>query len=185
MTRAVVFVHGGPGGGCDKSDSKYFDPAVYRIVLFDQRGSGRSMPHASLEENNTWELVADLELLRTSLGVDKWLVFGGSWGSTLSLAYAQKHTDRVLGLVLRGIFTLRREELLWFYRTSPIPSLERQKSLTRSRGGGIVHLSRGLGAVRRQHSRGGARRHDGRLLQAADGRRRGGEAEVCDLVGNV
>ena len=111
-------MHGGPGGGCDKQDSKYFNPDIYKIVLFDQRGSGRSLPHAELEENTTWYLLDDMELLRSALNIDKWVVFGGSWGSTLSLAYAQKHTDRVLGLILRGIFTLRRQELLWFYRAN-------------------------------------------------------------------
>ena len=113
-------MHGGPGGGCDKQDSKYFDPDIYKIVLFDQRGSGRSLPHAELEENTTWNLVDDMELLRSALNIDKWVVFGGSWGSTLSLAYAQKHTERVLGLILRGIFTLRRQELLWFYRANTL-----------------------------------------------------------------
>lgn len=113
----VVYLHGGPGGGIDSSDRLYFDPSHYRSVLFDQRGSGRSTPHASLEENTTWHLVADIERLREHLGIDKWIVFGGSWGSTLSLAYAEAHPDRCLGLVLRGIFTLRREELLFYYQS--------------------------------------------------------------------
>lgn len=95
---------------------QYFDPSHYRSVLFDQRGSGKSTPHASLEENTTWHLVEDIEKLREHLGIDKWIVFGGSWGSTLSLAYSETHPDRCLGLILRGIFTLRREELLWFYQ---------------------------------------------------------------------
>lgn len=112
----VVFLHGGPGGGCNPEDRQFFDPQHYRIILFDQRGAGRSTPHASLVDNTTWYLVEDIETLRTTLGVDKWLVFGGSWGSTLALAYAQKHTERVAGLILRGIFTLRRRELEWFYQ---------------------------------------------------------------------
>jgi proline iminopeptidase len=95
---------------------QYFDPAHYRSILFDQRGSGKSTPHASLEDNTTWSLVSDIEKIREHLGVEKWIVFGGSWGSTLSLAYSQKHPDRCLGLILRGIFTLKREELLWFYQ---------------------------------------------------------------------
>ena len=95
---------------------RYHDPARYRIVLFDQRGCGRSLPHASLEANTTWHLVADMERLRTHLGIERWQLFGGSWGSTLSLAYAQTHPDRVSELVLRGIFLLRREELAWFYQ---------------------------------------------------------------------
>ncbi|EMR62227.1 putative proline iminopeptidase protein [Eutypa lata UCREL1] len=112
----VVYLHGGPGGGIEESDRQYFDPSHYRSVLFDQRGSGKSTPHASLEENTTWHLVEDIEKLRKHLGIDRWIVFGGSWGSTLSLAYAETHPDRCLGLILRGIFTLRREELLWFYQ---------------------------------------------------------------------
>jgi proline iminopeptidase len=112
----VVFVHGGPGGGTEESDRGYFDPAVYRSVLFDQRGCGKSTPPAELEENTTWHLVSDMEKLREELNIDKWIVFGGSWGSTLALAYAEKHPDRCIGLILRGIFTLRRKELLWFYQ---------------------------------------------------------------------
>lgn len=116
----AVFVHGGPGGGCSPDHSRVFDPERYRIVLFDQRGCGRSLPHAGepeadLSANTTWHLVADMEALREHLGVERWLVFGGSWGSTLSLAYAQTHPERVLALVLRGIFTLRRRELDWYY----------------------------------------------------------------------
>ncbi|PWC07735.1 prolyl aminopeptidase [Mycetocola zhujimingii] len=118
--KPVVFLHGGPGGGTTPSQRRVFDPDKYRIVLFDQRGCGKSTPHASapeadLETNTTWHLVADIEKLREHLGVDTWQVFGGSWGSSLALAYAQTHTDRVSELVLRGIFTLRQVELDWFY----------------------------------------------------------------------
>ncbi|KAK6849721.1 prolyl aminopeptidase serine peptidase [Apiospora arundinis] len=112
----ILYLHGGPGGGIDDTDRQYFDPAHYRSVLFDQRGSGKSVPHASLEENTTWHLVGDIEKLREHLGIEKWIVFGGSWGSTLTLAYAESHPDRCLGLIIRGIFTLRREELLWYYQ---------------------------------------------------------------------
>ncbi|BGP54193.1 hypothetical protein JCM8202_001327 [Rhodotorula sphaerocarpa] len=112
----VLFVHGGPGGGCDHKDAQRFDPQVYRIVLVDQRGSGESLPPSELKENTTWDLVEDMEKVRKHLGIDKWHVFGGSWGSTLSLAYAQTHTDRVKSLTLRGIFTLRRAELDFFYQ---------------------------------------------------------------------
>ena len=112
----VVFLHGGPGGGTVPDYRRFFDPSAYRIVLFDQRGSGRSTPHASLEENTTWHLVADIERLREHLGVESWVVFGGSWGSTLALAYAQKHPERVRALVLRGIFLCRPEEIRWFYQ---------------------------------------------------------------------
>jgi proline iminopeptidase len=114
--KAVVFLHGGPGGGTEPKHRRYFDPAVYRIVLFDQRGCGRSTPFASLEDNTTWDLVSDIEKLRTHLGIEKWQVFGGSWGSTLALAYAETHPARVSELVLRGIFLLRREEIQWFYQ---------------------------------------------------------------------
>ncbi|MET0378364.1 MAG: prolyl aminopeptidase [Spongiibacteraceae bacterium] len=112
----VLFVHGGPGGGCTPKHRCFFDPTVYRIILFDQRGSGRSTPHAELNGNNTDALVADIERLREFLGVDKWLLFGGSWGSTLSLVYAERFPERVLGLILRGIFLCRRQDLLWFYQ---------------------------------------------------------------------
>jgi len=114
--KPVVFLHGGPGGGCTPTQRRLFDPDKYRILLFDQRGCGRSTPYASLEANTTWHLVADIERLRQMIGVDKWMVFGGSWGSTLALAYAQEHPERVTELVLRGIFTLRRSELLWYYQ---------------------------------------------------------------------
>jgi proline iminopeptidase len=114
--KPAVFVHGGPGAGSSPSARGFFDPRRYRIVLFDQRGCGRSRPHASLEDNTTWHLVADMEALRRHLGIERWLVFGGSWGSTLALAYAQKHPKRVSELVLRGIFMLRKAEIDWFYQ---------------------------------------------------------------------
>jgi len=119
--KPVVFLHGGPGAGCSANHRRLFDPDRYRIVLFDQRNCGRSTPHASAAEvdlsaNTTWHLVADMEALREYLGIDRWQVFGGSWGSALALAYAQRHRDRVSELVVRGIFTLRRSELLWFYQ---------------------------------------------------------------------
>lgn len=112
----VVFVHGGPGAGCDSLSRRFFNPNRYRIVTFDQRGSGRSTPYASLENNTTWHLVDDLERIREHLGIDKWVLFGGSWGSTLALAYAQKHPERVLGLILRGIFLCRQQDFDWFYQ---------------------------------------------------------------------
>ena len=112
----VAIVHGGPGGGSNATMRRYHDPARYRIVLFDQRGCGRSTPHASLDANTTWHLVADMERLRRHLGIDRWQLFGGSWGSTLALAYAESHPERVTDMVLRGIFLLRRAELLWFYQ---------------------------------------------------------------------
>src|SRR5262249_30671776 len=137
--KKAVFLHGGPGGGLDADYRRYFDPKRWHVSLFDQRGSGRSTPHAELRENTTWDLVADIERLREHLRIDKWVVFGGSWGSTLALAYAQKHPDRCTALVLRGIFLLRRKELLWFYQEGaswlfpdawdeylkPIPEVER------------------------------------------------------------
>ncbi|MFC3303420.1 prolyl aminopeptidase [Parvularcula lutaonensis] len=137
--KPVVVCHGGPGGGSTPSMRRYFDPELYHIILFDQRGCGRSMPHAELRENSTWDLVADMEQLRQKLGIVRWQVFGGSWGSTLALAYALTHPTRVSELVLRGIFTLRKQELLWFYQeganwiypeawedfTAPIPEAER------------------------------------------------------------
>ncbi len=114
--KPAIFVHGGPGGGTGPAQRRFWDPAHYRIVLLDQRGCGRSTPHASLENNTTWDLVADLERLREHLGIERWQVFGGSWGSTLSLAYAQAHPSRVTELVLRGIFLLRRAEVDWYYQ---------------------------------------------------------------------
>lgn len=111
----VVFVHGGPGGGCSPWNRRLFHPDFWRVILFDQRGCGRSTPFASLHENTTADLIADMERLRVHLGVERWLVFGGSWGSTLALAYAQAHPDRVTGLVLRGVFLASRPELQWFY----------------------------------------------------------------------
>ncbi len=137
--KPVVLLHGGPGGGCSPKMRRFHDPANYRIVLFDQRGAGRSTPHADLVDNTTWHLVADIEQLRTKLGIERWQVFGGSWGSTLALAYAQKHPQRVTELILRGIFMLRRWELEWFYQEgtsrlfpdawehflAPIPEVER------------------------------------------------------------
>ncbi|MCI5047305.1 MAG: prolyl aminopeptidase [Aquisalinus sp.] len=140
----VVVCHGGPGGGTSPSMRRYFDPAKYRIILFDQRGCGRSTPHAELRENTTWHLIEDMERLRAHLDVEEWLVFGGSWGSTLALTYAQTHPARVSGLVLRGIFTLRQDEIDWFYQEgaswifpdawekfiAPIPEGERNDLLT-------------------------------------------------------
>ena len=114
--KPVVLLHGGPGAGCNEKMRRFHDPAKYRIILFDQRGAGRSTPHADLTDNSTWHLVADIEKLREVLGVERWQVFGGSWGSTLALAYAQAHPQRVTELVLRGIFMLRRWELEWFYQ---------------------------------------------------------------------
>lgn len=114
--KPAVVCHGGPGGGTTPSMRRYFNPEKYRIVLFDQRGCGKSTPNAELEGNTTWDLVADMEKLRRHLDISKWQVFGGSWGSTLALAYAETHPERVTELVLRGIFTLRRSELLWFYQ---------------------------------------------------------------------
>ena len=135
----VVFLHGGPGAGCEPGHRRFFDPARYRIVLFDQRGSGRSTPHADLVDNTTWDLVADCERIRAALGIERWMVFGGSWGSTLALAYAQTHPERVLALVLRGVFLCREAEIRWFYQEganwvfpdwwedfiAPIPAAER------------------------------------------------------------
>lgn len=115
--KPVVFLHGGPGGGIVPNQRRFFDPDVYRILLFDQRGCGRSTPHACLEANTTWDLVADIERLRDHFGIDRWQVFGGSWGSTLALAYAESHPKRVTELVLRGIFLMRRQDIDWFYRS--------------------------------------------------------------------
>jgi proline iminopeptidase len=114
--KPVVFLHGGPGAGTSPDHRRFFDPDVYRIVLFDQRGCGKSTPHASIEENTTWDLVSDIELIREKLKIDRWQVFGGSWGSTLALSYATKHPERISELVLRGIFLARRKELEWFYQ---------------------------------------------------------------------
>ncbi len=112
----VVFLHGGPGGGLIPMYRQFFDPEYYQVILFDQRGAGRSTPHAELRENTTWDLVADIETLREKFEIEKWFVFGGSWGSTLSLAYGETHPDRCFGLILRGIFLTRRKELEWFYQ---------------------------------------------------------------------
>ncbi|MEL6914315.1 MAG: prolyl aminopeptidase [Pseudomonadota bacterium] len=111
----VVVLHGGPGGGCSPAMRRYFDPSKYRVVLFDQRGCGRSRPHASVEANTTWHLVRDIELIRETLGINRWIVFGGSWGATLSLIYAQTHPVRAAALVLRGVFLMTPAELDWFY----------------------------------------------------------------------
>ena len=146
--KPVVFLHGGPGGGTNPKCRRFFDPAVYRIVLFDQRGCGKSTPHAELTDNTTWHLVSDIERLREHLGITQWQVFGGSWGSTLSLAYAQTHPDKVTELVLRGIFMLRRWELEWFYQKgcdalypdawetylAAIPEVERGDLMRRAHG---------------------------------------------------
>jgi proline iminopeptidase len=137
--KPVVVLHGGPGGGSTPFMRRLHDPEAYRIILFDQRGSGRSTPHAELRENTTWDLVADIERLREHLGIDRWQVLGGSWGSTLGLSYAQLCPNRVSELVLRGIFLLRRDEIRWFYQSGchwlypdawenyiePIPEAER------------------------------------------------------------
>ena len=114
--KPVIFLHGGPGGGITPMYRQYFDPQQWRIVIFDQRGCGQSTPYAELKENTTWELVGDIEKLRQHLDIDKWVVFGGSWGSTLALAYSQTHPDRCKGLILRGIFMLRASEIRWFYQ---------------------------------------------------------------------
>ncbi|HEY1562424.1 MAG TPA: prolyl aminopeptidase [Caulobacteraceae bacterium] len=135
----AVFLHGGPGAGCSPAQRRLFDPARYAVTLFDQRGCGRSTPHASLEANTTWDLVADIERLRDHAGIDRWLVFGGSWGSTLALAYAEAHPQRVSGLIVRGVFTATRSEIDWYYQggaawlfpdlwerfLAPIPEAER------------------------------------------------------------
>ena len=114
--KPAVFLHGGPGGGTSPTQRRLFDPALYDVLLFDQRGCGKSTPHAGLDANTTWHLVADMERLRTLMGVEKWLVFGGSWGSTLALAYAETHPEHVSELVLRGIYTLTKAELDWYYQ---------------------------------------------------------------------
>ena len=156
----VVFAHGGPGGGTSPTQRRFFDPELYRIVLFDQRGCGQSTPHASLDENTTWDLVADMETIRAHLGIERWVVFGGSWGSTLALAYAETHPDRVMALVLRGIFLLRPHELRWFYQEgasfvypdaweaflAPIPEAERSDLMAayhrRLTGGDLLERDR-------------------------------------------
>ena len=141
--KPAVFLHGGPGGGMSPTQRRLFDPALYDVILFDQRGCGKSVPNASLDANTTWHLVADIEKLREMMGVEKWLVFGGSWGSTLALAYAETHPERVSELVLRGIYTLTRAELDWYYQfgvsemfpdkwerfQAPIPEEERHEMM--------------------------------------------------------
>ncbi|HOY76894.1 MAG TPA: prolyl aminopeptidase [Hyphomonadaceae bacterium] len=135
----VVALHGGPGGGSSPEMRRFFDPRRYRIIMFDQRGCGRSTPHSELRENTTWDLVRDIETLRSHLGIKKWVVFGGSWGSTLALAYAAMHRKQVMGLMLRGVFLLKESEIHWFYQNgasnlfpdafdryvAPIPEAER------------------------------------------------------------
>ncbi len=135
----VIALHGGPGGGSSPEMRRFFDPRRYRIILFDQRGCGRSTPHSELRENTTWDLVRDIETLRTHLGIKKWVVFGGSWGSTLALAYTAMHRKQVMGLLLRGVFLLKESEIRWFYQDgasnlfpdafdryiAPIPEAER------------------------------------------------------------
>ena len=142
--KPAVFLHGGPGGGCSASHRRLFDPALYDVILFDQRGCGRSTPFASLDNNTTWHLVADIERLREMIGVETWQVFGGSWGSTLALAYAETHPDRVSELVLRGIYLLTKAEMNWYYQfgvsemfpekyeafIAPIPEAERGDLVT-------------------------------------------------------
>lgn len=111
----VVVLHGGPGGGCSPAMRRYFDPDAWRVILFDQRGCGRSRPHACVEANTTWHLVSDIERIRIELGISRWVVFGGSWGATLALVYAQAHPDRAAYLALRGVFLMTQSELAWFY----------------------------------------------------------------------
>jgi len=137
----VIFVHGGPGAGCEAYHRQFFNPEIYRIILFDQRGCGRSLPHAELTGNNTRELVMDIETIRRMLGIDRWIIFGGSWGSTLGLIYAETHPSHVLGLILRGIFLCRPRDINWFYQDGassllpdywedylqPIPAVEHGK----------------------------------------------------------
>ena len=137
--KPVVVLHGGPGAGCNPAMRRFFDPRAWRVILFDQRGCGRSTPSACCEENTTWDLVADMERIREAFGIERWTLFGGSWGSTLALAYAQTHPERVRDMILRGIFLIRREEIDWFHNggaarfhpelweqfLSPIPEAER------------------------------------------------------------
>ncbi len=139
----VVVLHGGPGGGCSPAMRRFFDPEVFRIVLFDQRGSGKSKPHASVDNNTTWDLVADINAIRSNLDIDQWVVFGGSWGATLALVYAQAHPEQVRNLVLRGVFLMTQRELKWFYGggaanfwpekwarfVEPIPEAERENMI--------------------------------------------------------
>lgn len=141
--KPAVFLHGGPGGGCTPEMRRFWNPDIYRIVLFDQRGAGKSTPHASLDHNTTWDLVNDIEILRTALQIDKWQVFGGSWGSTLALAYSESHPERVTEIVLRGVFLVRSKEIHWFYQhgaselfpdlwqgfVAPVPVAERDNLL--------------------------------------------------------
>jgi proline iminopeptidase len=140
----VVFLHGGPGGNCEPGHRRFFNPEEYRIILFDQRGCGKSRPHASLDENTTWDLVEDLEKIRVYLEIENWVVFGGSWGSTLALIYAQAYPQRVLGLILRGIFLSRDEDIQWLFQEGaarifpeawqhylePIPATEREDMIS-------------------------------------------------------
>ena len=140
----IVFLHGGPGSGCEPYHRQFFNPEKYRIILFDQRGAGRSTPHAELENNTTQDLIADMEAIRERLGIEKWVIFGGSWGSTLALVYAQTHPERVFHLILRGIFLCRQREIDWFYQEgasrifpdvwqkylAPIPADERGDMVT-------------------------------------------------------
>jgi len=142
--KPVIFLHGGPGGGITPMYRQYFDPELWHIIIFDQRGCGQSTPYAELRENTTWDLVNDIEQLRNHLSIPKWVVFGGSWGSTLALAYSQTHPDSCKGLILRGIFMLRQSEIRWFYQSGasyiypdawqeylkPIPLAEREDLLT-------------------------------------------------------
>ena len=114
--KPVVFLHGGPGGGCSSFYRQYFDPKKWRVILFDQRGAGKSTPHAELRENTTWDLVSDIEKIRVNLNIENWFVFGGSWGSTLALTYSETHPERCNGLILRGIFMVRKKEIYWFYQ---------------------------------------------------------------------
>ncbi|MFI6586419.1 alpha/beta fold hydrolase [Embleya sp. NPDC050493] len=174
--KPAVFLHGGPGGGCLPDHARAFDPERYDVLLFDQRGCGESTPHVSrfevdLSTNTTWHLVADIEKLRELLGVERWLVFGGSWGSTLALAYAQTHPERVTELVLRGIFTLRRRELAWFYQSgasmlfpeawqeflAPIPEDERDDLIGVSGAGSTIRIRRCASRLRSRGVRGRAR----------------------------
>lgn len=138
--KPILFLHGGPGGGMSEESRRFFDPAFYRVIRFDQRGAGKSTPMADLTDNTTWDLVEDIERLRVHLGIEKWVVFGGSWGSTLSIAYAEKYPEAVIGLILRGIFLDRKEEVRWLYQEgaswifpdawekfiAPIPESERK-----------------------------------------------------------